>query len=567
MAHIIVPGRTVGIAESPYIAQPRQQNTVGEAATRALSSLSATAEKIAKKQQNRMNIANVQNATSKLYDFQNNALYGKDGLYTVKGANAMGKTDQIMHEYQNQVDTIMKDMKNPAQQQAFQSQALSMRNSIKTRAMQYETQQNQDYQQQQHTAIIAQAQNAAVTGYQTPGEVGKQINTIDQTIRLNGDMNGESPEAVNLRLKQAHSKVYSSVLSQMITDGNYLGAQQYFKAHSSEFLANDKATAQAHLQVGTVRGKSQEYADSIMGKGIAESDALAEARQIKDPQIRDETVRRVQSRYATDAMLLKQQQVQNYQSIADQIEQGKSTDSIDPAKWLMLTPGQRNTMLSREKQIRSGMQPTTNWKIYTRLMTEGAKLADENLYDYRDKLADSQYNAVLREQQSAIASNKAHNGKMTTGLSFNQMVLDHAQSIGMVPTTSQSHWGSDDAKNYADFREEVNLEMQAYQESTGKKATPKDIRDIMNRLAVSKVTIPSGHFYSKDTTKYPFQVQIDNRGKAYVKIDNIATTTKNQIKNKLMSKGIDPSNDLIEQIAGAYAMGDKARALQLYEGK
>jgi hypothetical protein len=555
MAQITVPKPSVGFQPTQAIRQDR--STASDFGGDSFGQVAQLASAVAQRETEKMNVAAVQQATSSLYQYQNQALYGENGLYSKKGENAMGAADEIDTGFNSIVEQQLTSLKTPQQKAMFQTRVESMRQSLNSKSLSYQGEQIKVYQANQNAAIMESARNAAALSYSDPAEVARQIEIQDQTIFINGELNGLPAEQVNLQLNEAHSKTHAAVISQMVDAGDYNGAQAYFNSNEAQLMAVEKKTVTDQLKVAGQRKESQFKTDEIYANDIPEAEALKQARAISDPEVRDLVVNRLKTRYAEADQIAKAIDTQNYKTAGDVVESGKSTDSIDSKLWMALTPAQRSSLETRSRQVQSGQEPVTDWKVYTELSTmTPEQLLGVDIYSYRDRLDDAKYSQLVNEKQNLLQAKKSGENLHSATLTFNQRVKIMSEQAGIIPADkASSKWDEEEAKRYAAFQLEAANQVAIQEQRSGKKATGQEIQNILDEMVLNTVRISE---WGSDPERLTYEVTDDERGNAYVPYEKIPQNNLGDMRNYLISNGKVASKDKIQRMYAAFLLKDKA---------
>lgn len=259
-----------------------------------------------------------------------------------------------------------------------------------------------------------------------------------------------------------------------------------------------------------VRGTSQATADKLVKSGDMGT-ALAEARKITDPEIRDDVTSRVKG-YFADVEASKRLAANNlFDSVMDRVEQGATRDSIPPVEWLALEPSHRDAVERRLKDKTEGRKPEPNWTVYYSLRNSAAssnpKDRDDfanklNLMVHRSDLSDSQFESLTDLQM------KMREGKAEPELASIRTQRDVVEgALNQLGIKRGQNAKPEQNARAEKFEIAVDDRVRALQTETGKKATPAQVQEIVNSLT-TEVAINRPLWF--DTEKPAFDVTIDD---------------------------------------------------------
>lgn len=513
------------------------------------------------------NIAAVQEAESGLYQWENDSLYGDNGLYKRKGKDAMGASDELLTGFDKYTQEVMSTLTNDQQRNAFRRSMESRRRDLMNTSSRYQFAELQSYKEQQSQAYIANSQIAAANNYQDPSRVNEEINRQVDSIRATANANGTSPEATKLLIESTISTTHQSVIERALSNKEYGFAKSYFDRNKDNILPDKRDSIKSQITIGDVRATSQSYTDNIFGSGVDEKTALKQAREISNPEVRDQVVQRLKIRYEEQAEEQKAFLSQNFNNAANIIEQTGDPDSVPPEVWANLSITQRNAIDARAEQLRKGEDPSTDWKVWTNLNEmPDEQLANVNLWEYRSQLSNKHYQDFHNEQQKIKEEIEKgqKNPSLSSTLTFKDRTKQVATAAGIIPAgKTPTKWSDDEALRYGQFQTEASSRIEAYEFNKGSKATGEEVQRILDEMVVESVKVKQ--FWS-DKELFTYEVTEDEKGDSYVPYSEIPSNETETAKNLLKSRGLSPTKKRIERLYAAMLLGDKLLADQILEG-
>ncbi|CAG22449.1 hypothetical protein [Photobacterium profundum] len=534
-------------------------NTIGNAAMGQAKKLQDSADRAA-----------VLEADNSLAAWEQENLYGENGyLATAKGKNSIGAGDSLLSNYDKFTSEISQGITRPVQREAFARASSNRRNQISANATKHEFREVEKYKQEQNTAAIANSTIAASDNYQDVGVVQGEIHKQNAIIMADAADNGEPLEVTDNKLRAAQSGTVTAVISRALAEKNYGYAKTFFDQNKESLLPADRNRLEGAVNTGNTRAVAQANTDSIVNKGMTLTDSLKAARKISDPEVRDSVVQRVKARFSEQSAIEQQTQKDAMEKAADMVEQSGDTDSVPPELWEMLSPGQRSGLENRSRQVQSGVEPVTDWKVYTDLSTmTPLELSKINMLDYRDKLTNAQYQSFLGAQRQAVnaVTKGTREPSYTATLTFKDRTKATAGSAGIIPIDkTPAKYSEDEARRYGVFQEQAATRLQAFEEQKGGKANGDEIQKILDDMVIQDITVKQGFF--SDTKKFAYEIKDDETGTAFVEYENIPAGDTTKIKNLLTSYGTTPTKEKVGQIYAAFLMNDYAKAKKIMRGE
>tara|TARA_R110002096_G_scaffold425519_1_gene634180 strand:- start:2282 stop:3598 length:1317 start_codon:yes stop_codon:yes gene_type:complete len=437
--------------------------------------------------------------------------------------------------------------------------------------MRHELQEVEAYKQKQHVASIAVSQLAATNNYGDEDRVNQEVGRQADAIYAQGNLQGKSAEDIKLEIGVAESTTFDSVISKMLADENYEGAEAYFNKYESKLLPDVRNRLKASVKEGGVRVKSQASTDLIMSETLPENDAIKKAREIEDPEVRDQTVQRLKTRYAEIDAAKAQAQKENMQSSADVIESGAGVDAIPPNTWLNLTAQQRSSLETRSRQVKAGIEPVTDWKVFANLYSmEPSKLAKVDMATYRSQLSNTHYQSMLAQQKSVVTAIKNGQGNpdLASTLSFKDRTKNVAVSAGILPGgKSPSKYSEDEAMRYGQFQTHAASRIEEFERIKGKKSTGSEQQQILDEMVLETVKIQNESWFGSDQAKFPYEVLADEKGQSYVPYESVPVSSVNSIKNLLTSNGVSITMDRVQRVYAARLLNDVELVQRILNGE
>lgn len=258
----------------------------------------------------------------------------------------------------------------------------------------------------------------------------------------------------------------------------------------------------------TVRRDSQAQEDAIVAKYGATPAALAAARAIDDPEVRDSTVSRIKVRQAE----VKQAEFETREALGEEAlaflnDGGKFADLPLHIK-NGLKPSALNSLRSyAEQQAGGGARRTDPETLIhlSRLSTDDTQgFGELDMLQYRDNLSDGDFEEFV-DLQRKIRSGSL-DGKATGFMTINQVRDERIRDI-FGSATPGAKERPDVSAARRKFVTQYEMQLKALKEQNGKPATADDARKILDDMTAD-VAINRSFWF--DTEKPAYEVTFDD---------------------------------------------------------
>ncbi|WP_259556267.1 hypothetical protein [Vibrio harveyi] len=369
---------------------------------------------------------------------------------------------------------------------------------------------------------------------------------LTAVVYANAKTNGISDEQLQVNLLKEKSSAVSGVVNRALTDNDYALAKGLFEANKTNLLPAERDRLQKSINVGNNRARSQAKTDQIMSLNLTKEEALKKAREIKNPEIRDDTVARVKARYGEIEQVTLAKDKQTSSNVAAQIEGGQE---VNIPMLTGLDDSSRTALTNYQTKLRSGeaieTNPATKADLDFMVTDNPNAFLNTNLYAYRDKLSNKDFNDLLTKQTNAIEGTKTKKDFSPKSLfSDTAMVKNAAGEFGIIDNTKTAAKQSGEAKRrYYDFQQMTNEELMSEQEKKGEALTDAEKQTAINKVA-ARFAIDvkeKGWIYDSDKKLGDLTTEQLQSGDYYLSDEK----ERNRLKILLTNQGIEPTEQNI----------------------
>lgn len=501
----------------------------------------------------------VLDADRQLSEFETNILYSSDkGVLNKKGKDAFGSVDYANQEFQKKVGEIEKGLSGDEQKLRFKQMANSRYKTINSTVQKHMASEAANYDEQVTTAYIANEQDAAALNYFDKDRVGLSLFRQQASLIEQKERNGLPEEWLKYKIGEAKSKTHTSVIERMLANDDYTQAQEYFSEHKDDIDSKSISSVEKALKVGKLRGDSQKKTDEIMASADTVSDGLARAREIEDPEIRDEVAKRVKSRFAEQKLLEKKDLDRLYLNAYEQLKQNPSGDPLDviePGVFSKLSSEQQKALYSVNTP---GKDDENSWISFMDLNPK--EMAGLSLSDFQTKYW-SGMNEDHRKQATQLwntAQKNQNDIKLKSILSNKERIKNSLVQSGLYNAEKAS---MEEKERLISVQNAVDKSYQEFQETKKRDPYPEEVQKMIDDELMRKVFVKRSFW--TDPSKLRSELKEDEKGRAYVPYKKIPTLALEKIKQIASIRGKKLTKENAEKIYGATLVGDSERVEEL----
>jgi hypothetical protein len=213
------------------------------------------------------NQSRVDDALNQLRETELDLTYGKDEGYTyLKGVQALqrpdGKplSDEYLEKIKTRANDIESSLSNDKQKAAFRVRSNERLTQFRGNLMNYEGQENRNYEVSVAQGTIASAQREVAAFYNDPNRINEAIGSIQAAAVKDGRLRGLSAEQIDVNSRMLVSRAHLGAIEQAMATSNPLYAEQYLRTYKHQIEPDDLLKA---------RGQVDELASVYIGNAKA----------------------------------------------------------------------------------------------------------------------------------------------------------------------------------------------------------------------------------------------------------------------------------------------------------
>lgn len=337
---------------------------------------------------------------------------------------------------------------------------------------------------------------------------------------------GAGQPEIDLALAALDSDLNTAVLDNYLGNEQYAKAREHFSKVSDRLMPDARAKYKKAVDEAGVRLQSQENADGIIAKAGSRAAALALARKIEDPEVRDATEQRVSRYWSEREQGDNEREARAYSAALSLVENGeaKTRADIPVATWNDMSGEQQARVNDRLRQRATGADVVTNSNVYYELDQLAAdnpqKFGDLDLVPYFPHLAPADREKLSGLQRRLKAGEVA---------GF-QTVRDVRE--GLVKEVYGNTPKGEKLERANALRRRFDEAVLAEQEGGGKRVNSQRAQEIKKSLLVEVVTSPGLVW---DTEKPVYEIGIED----------VPAAERAEIEGALKRKGRTVTEQLI----------------------
>lgn len=382
-------------------------------------------------------------------------------------------------------------------------------------------------------SAIASLTDDASKNWMTEGKISSVIQDQRKAImEYAGTANiplEQQNEVVKRQIKETESKTHSSVINSMINSKEPAVAQVYFNAVKDSMTSEDSQRVSNLLKEGTTRMMGQQYEDELIKRyPNDEPAALKAAREIDNPDHRDEAVRRVKLRFNEDREAQRAQSENRSKVAIEFAKQNKERPA--PEMWNALSPEEQKVV---DTVIQGGYVVTDVNRLYKlKQMVHTPEFKDMNLALEMNRIAPNDLQQLM-DLQTGLRGGNAKSKELADGIRSDQEIINtNLKAAGINPSAKNKNV-QDTVNN---FRYKVDQIVVREQARLGRKVTNEELEGIVRSQLKTGITEQGTLF---DTKKKAFEL---NPGEKFIAVPK---DERQKIVDELNSKKIPVTEKLI----------------------
>jgi hypothetical protein len=443
------------------------------------------------------------------------------GIHALQRPDEKSLQDEFMERAGKLRDEIKEKLANDLQKTEFSKHASRMEASLYSKLGSYMVSAQREYTKDQRTATVNTAIYRARALWSDPEAVAQSEQAIRSTIEMQLVDDGLHTDPVirEERMVKALSPLHAGVLTGMIDNHRIDQARQYYEKNSASMSLQDRDVAQRALEYADFEEKTQGLADRIYQSSGSIDVALAEARRTLTGKEEDAVVNRLKTLF-TERESATKKDMDDAASEAWKL----AFNGVRPSPSLFARMDGKDaiavqTYLDKPKREQTDI---VKWVEFADLpVTEMAKLSGNDvLRMYGEHFTD----ADVRNAQNMVNAAKgivskdeedAANQEGLDLLTKNELITTSARMFGILPRSGKSPTVAQET-SFFEYTNKIQQRIQEF-ESTGKKATVSDLRNIITTASIDKAMVDE---WGRDPEKYVISMSAKDVKKSYVIVND-----------------------------------------------
>ena len=392
-------------------------------------------------------------------------------------------------------------------------------------------------------ALQEEAVNDAAANYNDPVAISRANITVKEQALKRAVNAGLGLEAQNMAIEKASTDLHLAVINAKLpTDPS--AAKEYFEKNKKEILGTQRDDIEKTLTAGVTAQRGQENADKIMAMfPDNETKGLEAARKIKDPQDRDEAVKRIKIRYAEEKRATTEAEKEMRKSAWQVILDGGTPNDLTPAQ-LSASGLQITSMWSSAENIAKRGQPYALVSDPKVLESVGAmdngELLELDTDSLRSSVSSTDHAKIVNRKNIAIKAQKNLEEDPNAGADINRAIKDFAPKSWDVGQKAAS---KDDRVKVNAVRDEMYVWSEKFVEENKRKPSDQEVRKEASRLLLD-MSFDSPELTTFDKDGLVFEIDDED-------LTEFITDTKDiSIATGIPEKAIMPLYEALQNLPG-----------------
>lgn len=544
--------RQVGTAPLPgaRVSPGAPAAAFGVPASVDLSGLQRSAERVYEQERQKANQAALLDADSQAWELEKGLFHDpKTGALQSRGKNAIDATDKAVTDYEKGIGEIGTKLSSDEQRLAFQARAQARRIALDGRLQEHVANETQRYVDEQFDTAIRSRIDEALSTFQDGANVDRLVLEQKAIVREYGKNHGWAPEVTDAKTAAAVSQTRAGVISRMLTAGDDRTATAYYAKYKADITGSDAERIDKALEIGSTEGTALRTVDSIWNtlgpksandpvKVATMEDAIRE-QHADDPKVIKAAVAELRSRASAFNAQQNELTASNKAGVLGAFNQGASLAE------LVRMPQYRALSGTDQEQVKSYVVgQSRQLSEYAEAERTKKGFAAYWFYSRPEKLSTMSENELLSLEPilGQALTGRLVEQKRTFGKSSDR-VLSATIDDDLFKTIAQDagfkaydpKLSADDKATLGHLKNTVEDAIARAQERTGKPLNREEKQQVMQTIIDQKVMVD--RFARGDTSATIAAMTKDERGRAYVPLEQIPTNNVSEAVNWLRSVG------------------------------
>lgn len=432
-------------------------------------------------------------------------------------------------------------------------------------------------------SAIAQARDDAAASWNDMTKVGQSLRLVADEVQDIGQRKGWAPEVVQQQIEAEQTKIHLAVINNAL-EVDPMAAEAYYQTNKANIDGTARAAIEKSLEAGVIGAKALKIADAIYAPGKSRTQMYDDAVKASggDADLAREARREIELRAtAFDKDKTAREKAIIEGAEAKVINEGVLPSALSAVEKATLGPAGVARLHEFHKQtIERG-------SYYKPVMDNDAILAEEELNDLtgsqegREKLAGmsllgegylrrmtkeqaDRWRSVIRGLNSADERAQRAAEKTLT----DQAPYNNALSVLKNFAPESYQFGSQAANDKARAKQQKAIRaMTSFVDGftkEGKRPTRAEVEQEASRIFLDMWADPPGLFNAFEGLAIDADTMTpEQRAIVSVPVDKVPSDLRGEIVYEIRRSGLDVTDSLVSNLAGAYAAKDSARAKRL----
>ena len=408
---------------------------------------------------------------------QTNLLDKESGYFSKNGADAAGKSGEVMKNYDDFIDEWFNNNKvSRLTQDQLKNIAVQKRTTILNNTTAHDLRETNTWADTEGKLGINNAITNIVTERDNPDGIKTQIENIKAITAWKGQLQKKDSQTIELETRNNISQAYSAIFETKLQE-NPIEAKKFFEEHKQDINSELHPRYLNAINQEERKYEARELAQTIINSVNSEQEAINKAEKIDDIEMSDAVLSRVKRHYSEQEHFRQQEQRDLLNGFYDKAvaaaQNGTSLSYDDIPRGL-----DPDTKLSLMNYVNNNGQPQTDdeiWQtLYNMSVNDAQGFLKEDLNKYRGFLSDGEYKSFLKKQEDIKS------GDFYSTIKDDDKMIDAAlKAIGL--NNNNSVLGLTGKKKNIAYSE-IRALTREFEARKGRKITDSELQNITNSL-------------------------------------------------------------------------------------
>jgi hypothetical protein len=515
---------------------------------------------------------------------------------STRGRNAQGVDEQSQQEFERGMTDIEAQAFTSSQKFALEEMRMKSESHIQKTATTHMMAENEKAKSLDYAAKQKNLLESSLANYSDPDRVADNAIDFVENIVQEADSLGLDGDARQAFVLEKTSAYHMGIFNKMLNQKEKALAEEYLEMYGDtipQINASTMDKMKKGLEESDFRGRAQDATDKIMAEKKGDSftspeltwpERFAKAKEIEDPELRDEVAQRLKAERSLQNSLEKERLdgVFHRATIAVEENPGKPLrDLVNVEDWNDMSLEMKNALKRHAAFSDPANNAKNDWdaffKFYSLSPQKRAEMSNvEFRAKYWSRLDEKNRNKIFTKWQKDIEALRSSQGKALEGgiLSEEEVITAELRELGWIPKARKLS-GDEKLRNDRLMSAIDDWLIDFKIEHKGEEPSKEAIRKEVRRLTSQEITVEGDKKKLFEFNRETIRQKL-NEGKVKTSLSetrggikrSVTLQIENYVKSQnLADEGTEEFRRKVREIAAAFQSGNAEAVLNILQGR